>query len=53
MTGVRARLHALADWAGANVTRTRGAQVMDRADAAEIDWSDDRAAEPVTTASST
>ena len=34
MTGVRARLHALADWAGANVSRMRGAQVMDRADAA-------------------
>jgi NADH dehydrogenase len=48
MTGVRARLHALADWAGANVSRMRGAQVMDRADAAAIDWSEERPAEPTT-----
>ena len=46
MTGIRARLHALADWAGANVSRTRGAQVMDRADAAEIDWAEDPPVEP-------
>jgi NADH dehydrogenase len=52
MTGIRARLHALADWVGANVSRTRGAQVMDRADAAAIDWSDDRSAEPATAPSS-
>jgi NADH:ubiquinone reductase (H+-translocating) len=52
MTGIRARLHALSDWAGANVSRTRGAQVMDRPDAAAIDWSDDRSAEPATAPSS-
>ncbi len=52
MTGVRARLHALADWAGANVSRMRGAQVMDRADAAAIDWSEERSAEPTTAATS-
>jgi NADH dehydrogenase len=52
MTGVRARLHALADWAGANVSRMRGAQVMDRADAAAIDWSEERPAEPTTAATS-
>jgi NADH:ubiquinone reductase (H+-translocating) len=45
LTGVRARLHALADWAGANVSRMRGAQVMDRADAAAIDWTEERPAE--------
>jgi NADH:ubiquinone reductase (H+-translocating) len=52
MTGVRARLHAFADWAGANVSRTRGPQVMDRADAAAIDWSDDHTATPATAPSS-
>ena len=50
MTGVRARLHALADWAGANVSHMRGAQVMDRADAAAIDWSEERPVEPTTVA---
>ena len=50
MTGVRARMHAFTDWAGANVQRTRGPQVMDRAEEADIDWSDDRS-EPVPTAS--
>jgi NADH dehydrogenase len=49
MTGIRARLHALADWAGANVSRTRGPQVMDRAEVAAIDWSEDRTAEPAST----
>ena len=42
MTGVRARIHAFTDWAGANLQRTRGPQVMDRAEEADIDWSDDR-----------
>jgi NADH:quinone reductase (non-electrogenic) len=53
MTGVRARLHALADWAGANVSRTRGAQVMDRADAAAIDWSEELPVEQTTVPTST
>ena len=48
MTGVRARIHAIVDWAMANVSRTRGPQVLDRADMADIDWSDDRTAEPAT-----
>jgi hypothetical protein len=43
MTGVRARVHAVVDWALANVLRTRGPQVLDRAEATEIDWDDDRA----------
>jgi hypothetical protein len=51
MTGVRTRVEALLDWGWANLSRTRGPQVLDRADAADIDWSDDQP-EPASTASS-
>jgi NADH dehydrogenase len=53
MTGVRTRTEALLDWGWANFSRTRGPQILDRAAAAEIDWSDDRVAEPATAANST
>ena len=52
MTGVRARMRAFVDWFCVNISRTRGPQVLDRSEAATIDWSDDRAAEPATTATS-
>jgi NADH dehydrogenase len=47
MTGARARMRALVDWIFVNLSRTRGPQVLDRAEEAEIDWSEDRTAEPV------
>ena len=50
MTGVRTRAEALLDWGWANFSRTRGPQILDRAGAADIDWSDDRTAEPAATA---
>jgi len=49
MTGARARVRSVVDWVFVNVSRTRGPQVLDRAGAAEIDWDDDRAAEPAGT----
>jgi NADH dehydrogenase len=50
MTGVRARVHAVVDWALANVMRTRGPQVLDRVEATAIDWDDDRASQAATPA---
>jgi NADH dehydrogenase len=47
MTGVRTRIEALVDWCWTLFSRTRGPQVLDRADAAQIDWSEmDEPAEP-------
>jgi NADH:ubiquinone reductase (H+-translocating) len=40
MTGVRTRIETVIDWCWALFSRTRGPQVLDRADAAQIDWSD-------------
>jgi NADH dehydrogenase len=41
MTGVRTRIEAVIDWCWTLFSRTRGPQVLDRSDAAEIDWSDE------------
>jgi NADH:ubiquinone reductase (H+-translocating) len=41
MTGVRTRAEAVMDWGWDYFSRTRGPQVLDRAEAAEIDWADD------------
>ena len=41
MTGVRTRAEAVMDWGWDYFSRTRGPQVLDRADAAEIDWAED------------
>ena len=46
MSGARARMRAVVDWLFVNVSRTRGPQLLDRTEAATIDWSDERAAEP-------
>jgi NADH:ubiquinone reductase (H+-translocating) len=51
MTGGRARMRAVIDWIFVNVTRTRGPQLLDRTEAARIDWGDGRTAEPTTPAS--
>jgi NADH dehydrogenase len=51
MSGARARRRAVMDWILANVSRTRGPQLLDRGDAAAIDWNDERAVEPAAPAS--
>jgi NADH dehydrogenase len=38
MSGVRHRVDAFVSWAGDYFTTTRGPQVLDRSDAARIDW---------------
>jgi NADH dehydrogenase len=45
MTGVRNRIDAFVDWAWDYFSAERGPQVLDRTDAARIDWDDDAAAE--------
>jgi NADH:ubiquinone reductase (H+-translocating) len=47
LTGTRARIEACVDWAWDGFTKTGGPHVLDRGDAAKIDWQDDPA---VTTA---
>jgi NADH:ubiquinone reductase (H+-translocating) len=48
MTGVRNRVEGFLDWGWDAFSRTRGPQVLDRSDAARIDWDEDRVPEPVT-----
>lgn len=43
MTGVRSKLETFIDWAWEGFSKTGGPHVMDRGDAAEIDWDDDDA----------
>jgi NADH dehydrogenase len=43
IVGVRNRIDAFVAWASDTVSRSRGAQVLDRSDAAQIDWDDDPA----------
>jgi NADH dehydrogenase len=42
MTGVRSKLEVLVDWGLDEFSDTGGPHVLDRGDAAEIDWDDDR-----------
>jgi NADH:quinone reductase (non-electrogenic) len=53
MTGVRNRIDAFVDWAWDYFSAERGPQVLDRTDAARIDWDDDDTAVEVTPASVT
>jgi len=46
MTGVRNRVETFVDWCWDYLTRSRGPQVLDRADVARIDWSGDEPAAP-------
>ena len=48
MSGVRNRVDAFITWGSDYFTRQRGPQILDRADAAQIDWQDDSAPEVVT-----
>jgi NADH dehydrogenase len=41
MTGTRAKIEAFVDWAWDGFTKTGGPHVLDRGDAAIIDWDDD------------
>jgi NADH:ubiquinone reductase (H+-translocating) len=41
MTGIRNRIEAFIDWGWDYVSHNRGPQVLDRSEAAEIDWADD------------
>jgi NADH:ubiquinone reductase (H+-translocating) len=43
MTGVRNRVDAFIDWGWDYFSKARGPQVLDRSDAAHIDWDDDAA----------
>jgi NADH dehydrogenase len=44
MTGTKAKIHAFVDWAWNGFSKTGGPHVLDRGDAAAIDWDDDPAA---------
>jgi NADH:ubiquinone reductase (H+-translocating) len=46
MLGVRNRIDAFVAWGWDNFSSARGPQVLDRADAARIDWDEDRAPAP-------
>jgi NADH:quinone reductase (non-electrogenic) len=48
MSGVRNRVDAFITWGSDYFTSHRGPQVLDRADAAQIDWEDDVVPEAVT-----
>jgi NADH:ubiquinone reductase (H+-translocating) len=41
MTGTRSKVEAFVEWAGDGFSKTGGAHILDRGDAAEIDWDDD------------
>jgi NADH dehydrogenase len=41
MTGVKSRIEAFVDWAWDGFSKTGGPHVLDRGDAAKIDWEDD------------
>jgi NADH dehydrogenase len=51
MTGVRNRIDAFIDWGWDYFSKSRGPQVLDRSDAARIDWGEDARPEPAATAS--
>ena len=50
MTGVRNRIDAFVNWGWDYFSHARGPQVLDRSDAARIDWDEDAAPEPVSAA---
>jgi NADH:ubiquinone reductase (H+-translocating) len=52
MTGTRSKIETFVDWAWDGFTKTGGPHVLDRGDAAEIDWDEDDAVPAGTSASS-
>ena len=53
MTGTRDKIEAIIDWGWDRFTKTGGPHVLDRGDAAEINWDDDPAVAPAGTQNST
>jgi NADH:ubiquinone reductase (H+-translocating) len=51
MTGTKAKIEAFVDWAWDGFSKTGGPHVLDRGDAADIDWDDDTVAAPPASAS--
>jgi hypothetical protein len=51
MTGSRQRIDAFVTWGWDNFSSSRGPQVLDRSDAAHIDWGEDEEAAPAAHAS--
>ena len=49
MTGTRNRIDAFVSWGSDYFTKQRGPQVLDRSDAARIDWAEDAPREPAFT----
>jgi len=47
MTGVRNRIDAFVNWAWDYFSSNSGPRVLDRSDAAQIDWGEDRVEVPV------
>jgi NADH:ubiquinone reductase (H+-translocating) len=47
MSGVRTRIDAFVEWGSDYFSDARGPQVLDRSDAARIDWAEDAAPERV------
>ena len=47
MTGVRNRIDAFVNWAWDYFSSNSGPQLLDRSDAAQIDWGEDRVEVPV------
>jgi NADH:quinone reductase (non-electrogenic) len=48
MSGVRNRIDAFVNWGSDYFTESRGPQVLDRSDAARIEWGEDAELEPIT-----
>ena len=46
ISGVRTRIEAFIDWTWTYFARSRGPQVLDRSDAARINWQDDEEERP-------
>jgi NADH dehydrogenase len=52
MTGTRDKIEAIIDWSWDRFSKTGGPHVLDRGDAAEINWEDDPAVSPTGAAAS-
>jgi NADH dehydrogenase FAD-containing subunit len=50
LSGIRTRIEAFVDWTWTYFTRARGPQVLDRSDAARINWQDDLEERPESSA---
>ncbi len=46
MTGTKSKIEAFIDWGWDGFSKTGGPHVLDRGDAAQIDWDDDALVSP-------